>query len=817
LSGLHLEGAGSNQVIQTLPTCPGFSSLAQKGDYLLSDGTSLILLGASPRQVVTSANYPHGQAMGSLLGFGPSDRTISGDLSFGAPSLRFDDKTHFVTYARLDPGPAAAGNGPLSFTASGAFKDKDGRAAEIRTTYLFHPGRGQIEVSSAVTNTGRVPFEGLSYSLFFDAYHRYSFNPYESEKFPKLNFRVYQKKGFYLALIDPNPVEEEDTRYPGDLSPGEKYELRYVLLVGSTASGLLEEIYGLLEFPAVKAAVSIRDYEGDWMELVVREALTSSVFFRAVLEHPAYQEFVLPPGFYRLEANLFPAVVEELAEVKADGDNAFTLQGPPLGEFKVWLKDGQGKPVPGKVSFFGLAPMKNPYFQPDNPVETGRSWEEFKNSCFPAEDGTTVELPAGAYLVVAARGPEYTMDHRVVEVVTGKNPDLVLVVGRAVETPGLIAFDPHIHTNQSDGRPSVPERVRSVVADGIEVLAATDHNLITDYRPALRELGLDGELTVIAGSEVTVPDVIHYNTYPMEFRPGEPGNGAINALADSASPLFSASRKKNPGAVLQVNHPRAGDLGYFNNSYLDQESAAAALAELDLEFDLLEVLNGPCFHSSNQAAIEDWFHLLNRGYFFPIVGSSDSHGIDRAEPGYSRTYVSVPDGASRPLDVAAFIAALKKGRSFVTNGPLMALQLNSRYGPGDLAEVPAGQVDISLRVWGAPWVDVNEVRLIFNGERRIVFLVRAEGEAGDKLSQQIGLTLTRDTYICAEAMGGRTLFPALQRTSRTGSLEDGTVPYALTNPVFVDVDGNGRFDPPLPGKVLPTAERGGAHKNVSRY
>jgi len=50
---------------------------------------------------------------------------------------------------------------------------------------------------------------------------------------------------------------------------------------------------------------------------------------------------------------------------------------------------------------------------------------------------------------------------------------------------------------------------------------------------------------------------------------------------------------------------------------LDQESAATAMPELNLDFDLLEVLNGPYFFSSNQAAIEDWFHLLNRGYGSP--------------------------------------------------------------------------------------------------------------------------------------------------------------------------------------------------------
>ncbi|MFZ2052885.1 MAG: CehA/McbA family metallohydrolase [Candidatus Aminicenantales bacterium] len=822
ISGIAAEGLfGAQFEIKTIQSPaevpPGFSTLAQKGDLLLDDGRWLILLGASPRLVITSNNYPHGQAMGSILGFGPLDQGVCGDLNFGAPVLRIKDKTHYVTYARLDRDRAAEQDQTLGFVATGTFKDKEGRAADIRTVYLLHTGKGRIDVTSTITNTGKAPFEDLSYSLFFDAYHRYSFNPYHEERFPRLNFRAYQKKGFYFGMLNLNPLPKGDARRPGQLAPGETFELRSILLVESSGIGLLRTIYENREVPVVKTSFAFRDFKGDWMELIVREALTSAVVFRGILEKPVYHEILLPPGVYRLQANFFPAVVEELVEVAPDRENAFSLQCPPQGEVKVRITDSRGNFVPGKVSFLGIAPTESPYFEPENPVETGRSWEGFKNSCFPGQDGLTVRLPVGTYLAGASRGPEYSIDHKVIEVVKEENRDLVFVIDRVVETPGLVSFDPHLHTTRSDGRPSVPERIRSVVAEGIEVMAATDHNTVSDYGPDLNSLGLADKLTVIPGCEVTTPDVIHFNTYPMDIRPGEMGNGAINAAAASASLLFAASREKNPGAVVQVNHPRAGDLGYFNNLALDLEAAATALPELDLDFDLLEVLNGPYYYSSNQAAIEDWFHLLNRGYAVPIVGSSDSHGIDREEPGYSRTYVYFPDEKRTPFDQKAFIAALKKGRSFVTNGPLIAFGANGHQAPGDLVEAKTGKVDISLRVWGAPWVDMEEVRLILNGERRIVFPVRPQDGAIDKFEQEIRISLTEDTSICVEAMGGKTLYPVLQSPSRTGSREAGTLPYALTNPIFVDVDGNGRFDPPLPEKVRPVAASGTAMKKISRY
>ena len=65
-----------------------------------------------------------------------------------------------------------------------------------------------------------------------------------------------------------------------------------------------------------------------------------------------------------------------------------------------------------------------------------------------------------------------------------------------------------------------------------------------------------------------------------------------------------------------------------------------------------------------------------------------------------------------------------------------------------------------------------------------------------KLEERISVDLERDAYIAVEAFGGRTLFPVLQIAH--WGFTNGTFPYAITNPVFVDVDGNGRFDPPWP-------------------
>jgi hypothetical protein len=784
---------------------------------LLVDGKNYALIGASPRPLVTSSNYPYGNAMGSILSFVPAAKNLASDLNIGAPVLRIKDKTHHIVYSKLEQAKATTQRAEIGFEALGLFEDKEGRKAQMKTTYLFYPEKGRVDVTSTLTNTGKVAFEDLSYSLFFDAYNRYYFNPYHEKKYPRLNFRVYQKKGHSLGWISFNPVEKEEVRYPGKLGPGEECGLRYILLTDVSSLSLIENIYQILERKPVKADVYFKDFDGDWMELVVREAMSSSVFFRSILEKPLSCEVLLPPGIYRFQANFFPAVVEELVEVKPEEENSCLLENSPLGTVKVKVKNSQGDYVPGKVTFLGLAPTKSPYFRPDNPVETGRSWEGFKNSCFPGEEGLEVQVPVGTYLVYASRGPEYTIDQKVTEVVKEENREIVFIVDQVVDTPGLISLDPHMHTQKSDGSASISERIKSAVAEGLEIAVASDHNTITDYSDTLKKLKLENRLAVIPGSEVTTPDVIHFNTYPMEFRPAEEGNGAINSAADEASSLFLASRQKNPAAILQVNHPRAGRLGYFNNFYLDQESAATALCSFDTNFDLLEVLNGPYFYSSNAAAIEDWFHLLNRGYFFPLVGSSDAHGLDRGETGYSRSYVFYNGEKGSRLDRDALFQALKKGRSFATNGPIIQFKVNGQYTSGDLIQAKGGKVDIQLDVRSAPWVAVDEVRLILNGERKVIFPVSVKETAVAKFEEEISLTLKEDSYICVEALGKRTLFPVLQQPSRSGLLKDGTLPYALTNPVFVDVDGNAKFDPPFPEKIRLKEEPSGSAKKIPRY
>jgi hypothetical protein len=794
-----------------------FCTIWKSGDYLISNGKNLALIGGVKRYLMSSSNYPVADAQGCIISLSPAGKKLVSDLIIGAPVIRIQDKKQDIFYSTIKSLKEQSQNGTFTVEATALYKGKKGIRAKVQTLYRFFPEEAKVEIRSTLTNTGKEAMEKLDYSIYFSALNRYSFSPFHREDHPDLNFRIYQKKGHYVGLLNMNPLSEED-HIPGTLGPGETFETKHILMVDAQHDSLLNRIYSVINVEPELATIQFKDVNGDLVEIIVRDAFSSSVFFRSFLEDPMTLELPLPEGIYQVKTNFFPAVREELMAVRSGDENSCILQDSLLGTVKVKIQNSEGKFVPGKVTFIGLAPTETPYFEPENPAETEKYWESFKNSVFPEESELEMELPVGTYLVHASRGPEYSVDKKVIEVLEDEPLELTFRIDKVVKTPNLISLDPHMHTTYSDGRMGVAERIRSVVAEGLDVAVATDHNTITDYYPTLKKLRLNEYLAVIPGNEVTISGMIHYNTYPLKHRPEEENNGAISPLSKEVPPLFEASRQKDPGAILQVNHPRSGTLGYFNNYQLDLESAATVQGNFDTSFNVLEVMNGPYYYSSNFTAIEDWLHLLNRGYYFPLVASSDAHYIDRSEPGYSRTYVFYNGEGSDGLDRNALFRAILKGQSFASNGPLIEFKVNNRYTSGDTLTATNRKIDVSVKVWSAPWIAVDEVRLIVNGERRIILPVQTQKESIQKLEEfPLGLTLERDSYLIVEVLGKESLYPILQRSSRSGLSTNATLPYALTNPVFIDVDGNGKFDPPFPEKIKSIPDTGAPKKMISRY
>jgi hypothetical protein len=776
------------------------------GDERLPEPGLDVVLGSSPRIDECFYSFPTADLRGSLVRFRPAGLPVSGErLAAGSPYIRVDDTTEHLRYSSVQVLPGT----PRVVLARATWLGKAGQRAAVVTRYTFS-GAGRVELVSSLTNSGPRPLKGLVFALFFDPHQMYDWSPSDVAGHESQSFRVYPRPQHYLAWLDGNPRQARpklpaiwdgslilEPPGPVDLAPGGAHTVRYTLLTAARPAALLRYLYDALGQAVTPATVTLSGNGPGPAELIVREADTGAIYFRSFLAPSGPVDLVLPAGAYTARANFFPAVVERTLLVGPGSTGRVELVDPPQGEVRLRLRDREGRPLPGKVSFFGLDGTFSPFFRTVDPVQGARYWESFKNSVFPAAEGTNVALPPGRYQVTGSHGPRDSLASAVIEVRAGGTESVELRVDAVVNAPGWIAVDPHVHSLVSDGSVDVAERVRSLVAEGVDVAIATEHNHPYDWSPTLARLGLQSQLAVIVGAEVTVPDRLDYNSYPMRIDAARPNGGAINARSVDIAGLFAQSRERDPGVVLQSNHPRGSEYDYLSWHALDENDAGSVRAGFDLSFDVLEVVNGPRLDADqNVKAKRDWLNLLRRGFFRPLVGSSDSHEIDRDEPGYSRTWVRYDGPTGSSLDTRAVVEALRHGRSFASNGPVMAFTVNGIAGPGDTIAARDGRVSVVIDVHSPAWVRVDEIRLLVNGQERVLDAQLLATGPARQLRASVELQLDRDAFLVAQASGKGSMFPVVQAAP-----EAGVAPYALSNPVFIDVNGNGMFDPPLPHVV----------------
>jgi len=224
--------------------------------------------------------------------------------------------------------------------------------------------------------------------------------------------------------------------------------------------------------------------------------------------------------------------------------------------------------------------------------------------------------------------------------------------------------------------------------------------------------------------------------------------------------------------------------------------------------------------------MDDWFTLIDQGKRFTATANSDSHDLED-ETGYPRTYTRVTNDTPGNIPELDIVRAMKSQDAMLTNGPLLFVQANGK-GMGETAAASGGKVTLTVEATAASWIDLTEVTIIVNGKT-----VETLRKTREELARfDIEIPVTRDSFIIVEARGDRSMWPivtpleipSIQIGDAVGSLASafgidfdtfknlkpnqvGTVkPYAFTNPIYVDTDGNGKFDAPGVSRQSLTAE-----------
>jgi hypothetical protein len=233
--------------------------------------------------------------------------------------------------------------------------------------------------------------------------------------------------------------------------------------------------------------------------------------------------------------------------------------------------------------------------------------------------------------------------------------------------------------------------------------------------------------------------------------------------------------------------------------------------------------------------VDTWFAMLDRGHRATGMGTSDSHHLLGDEPGYARTLLYV--GAGKDT-FGAFtrddvIGAIKQHRTIATNAPFVTIQVGNGM-IGDTVQQP-GTISVAVHVAAPSWAAVDTLNIYSSAATSPDHLLQTIPipPPGTAFDTTVTFTPSVDAWVVAEVTGTSNMFPVLSPTEFPpldatiiiGALSVGldlktlpltstlkpvrthfSTPFAITDPIWIDVDGNGWTPPkpPLPRRVPPS-------------
>ena len=435
-------------------------------------------------------------------------------------------------------------------------------------------------------------------------------------------------------------------------------------------------------------------------------------------------------------------------------------------------------------------------------------------------DLESVELAPGDYEVLATRGLEYSVEKSKFSLEAGDSKTLQInEPNREVTTPGFIAADLHVHAGDSfDNTSSNSERVRTFVAEHGEIMVNTEHDVVVDFAPLVKAMGVDNKIASLTGIEMTslLPTEEmpytggHVNFFPFSPKPLEYRNGMIPHEGRRLREVLHDVRQRHSNSVSQLNHPRRNlslSDGAPDNyrkliddgSYLDHMGVAAypynpqqplssppnnTLIEThpqtgirDLDFDAIEVINpgGRDHNERIQAVRRDWMSFLLQGEHITGTANSDSHHGSQ-QVAVPRNMVAVSQDHVTQFSQAEFFESIKKGNVYGTSGPMLEISLNGKQ-MGETMTGPNGELELSLSA--ASWIPLETAEVQVNGHTIQTLDLK------DQLSWKIALEFTQDAFVTVEVHG-----PVNETYAK---LYPENKPYAFSNPIYVDANGDGNW------------------------
>lgn len=617
-------------------------------------------------------------------------------------------------------------------------------------------------------------------------------------------YRIRSEDNGRLCVLTYEPVDGKSV----ELKPGESFEFKRELIVARNLAdvySIADATSGIKDYPYTIRVVDSNDKViGDAKLQINRDGQ-----LRGIVQTDANGQVMvnLPAGEFEINAHVAGLDIlpgKNTIDVSPDKKSEARLVADKYspGILKTRITDDNGQAIPAKVEFIGSHETPTPNWGPD-------SAEHFVRNLAYTEDGEfDVNLQSGEYNLIVSHGPEFDALFTRVKIEPGTTSELNAALKHAVQTPGWVSSDFHSHSSPSgDNTASQLGRVLNLAAEQIEFAPCTEHNRISTYSEHLAALGLEPFMGTVSGMELTGKPLPlnHQNVFPLKRVPRTQDGGGPLTDADPEMQIERATLWDDRSEKLvQQNHPDIGWLffdkngdgspdGGFRSSFRLMDVVEVHPIDPILSLTPFQITDG---RASGNMPLFNWLQLLNQGYRIYGVVNTDAH-YNFHGSGWLRNWIQSSTDDPAKIDPLDIVHAAEQGRLVMSNGPFLEASFlangsdQSVVSGQDLVSQD-GKISVHVRVQCPNWFDIDRVFLLINGNVDDNFMFSrasnpdmfADGVV--KFDQSLELNLKQDSHIIV-VTGNR----QQKLGDVMGPSAGDQYPAALSNPVFVDVGGDG--------------------------
>jgi Tol biopolymer transport system component len=406
-----------------------------------------------------------------------------------------------------------------------------------------------------------------------------------------------------------------------------------------------------------------------------------------------------------------------------------------------------------------------------------RSERPFEAHYFDTKGNSEIVLPAGKAQVGVMRGFEYEFEQRSVDIAERKTADLTIQL-RPLDWHGgdgqWVSGDAHVHMNYGGIYRNTPQHlIDQADAENLPIV----ENLLVNKEQRFPDIAyLPPRIDPASGKN-------HIIQHAQEFHTSYWGHlGLLNLTQNLILPGYAGYPNTAAASLFPANanvadlaQAQGALVGYVHplESVPDPEKEDVTLelpADVALgKVDYIEVLG----FSDHKSTAEVWYKLLNCGFHLPTAAGTDFMGNFaslRGPIGLNRVYAEVPAG---PLKLQPWLAAIKAGRTFATNGPLLRFELGQKTPGGEVTL--ARKSPVPFRAALGSIVPVDHLQIVCNGK-----LARELALSADRKTAYVegSLPVESSGWCVLRAYSDKAEYPILD-----------LYPYATTSPIYLHVAG----------------------------